>query len=92
MVNNRRLDVYHVPNGGLMANMKHPHGLFEKGPGHISPEMKAKIRAGIIRHYAGLPKLLSPKEAALEEKAQANLKLIKEELAWLRNHLSLSSD
>jgi hypothetical protein len=72
--------------------MKHPHGLFKKGPGHISPEMKEKIRAGIIRHYAGLPKPLSPKEAALEEKAKENLKLIKEQLEWLRNQLSSSSD
>ena len=59
-------------------------GLFERGHGHISPEMKAKIRAGIIRHYAGLPKPLSPEETALEAKAQENLKLIREELERLR--------
>ena len=60
--------------------MKRPDGLFEKGPGHISPEMKEKIRAGIVRRYAGHPKPLSPKEAALEAKAQENLKLIHEQL------------
>jgi hypothetical protein len=63
-----------------MVHIKRPDGLFEKGPGHISPEMKAKIRAGIIRHYAGLPKPLSPKEIALEEKAKENLKLVHEQL------------
>lgn len=59
-------------------------GLFQKGE-HPTPEMRAKIKAGVIRHYREHPRPLSPKNAALEKQAQENLKALHEQ------HLALQA-
>ncbi len=60
--------------------------LFKKGE-HPSPEERAKIRAGVIRHYQEHPRPLSPKQAELERIAKEKLEALHVELMMLRAQL-----
>lgn len=62
----------------MTDNKPRTDGLFTKGE-HPTPAMRAKIRAGVIRHYAEHPRPLSPKNAALEKQAKENLAALREQ-------------
>jgi hypothetical protein len=57
------------------------NGLFIKGK-HPSPEMRAKISAGLRRHW--LQRERSARIAAEEARAERNLEAVRKQLAVLR--------
>jgi hypothetical protein len=62
---------------------KRTDGLFTKDE-HPTPQMRAKISAGVAHYYREHPRPLSPKNAALEEQAKRNLEWVHNELVALR--------